>query len=42
MKCKECLYYWQDANDKFPHCQYDYDDGYAPCEVEETEYREDI
>lgn len=42
MKCKDCLYFFSDTNDKGEpiteeYCHYKYDDGYAPCEVEEIE-----
>ena len=40
MKCKDCAYYWKDEGEKFPTCKYRYDDGYAPCEVEEIEPEE--
>ena len=42
MKCKDCPYYWADCNDQGspienPHCHYRWDDGYAPCEVDDYE-----
>lgn len=45
MKCKDCPYYWADVDDKGhpiggEYCHYEYDDGYAPCEVED-EYIEE-
>lgn len=41
MKCVDCPYFWKNDDDFFPHCQYPYDDGYAPCEVDEAEETED-
>lgn len=46
MKCTDCSYFYPDRNDKGyeisePHCQYPYDDGYAPCEIEENIYTEE-
>ena len=35
MKCTECPWCWKNEYDSFPHCQYPYDDGFAPCEVDE-------
>lgn len=37
MKCKDCPYYWQDNDEEHMYCHYHYDDGYAPCEVDEKE-----
>lgn len=42
IKCKDCPYFWADCDDngkpiENPHCHYQYNDGYAPCEAEETE-----
>ena len=48
MKCKDCPYYWADENpmqtpehysdiDYLPRCHYSYDDGYAPCEIDDKE-----
>ncbi len=38
MKCSDnCGYYWADEGDKYPHCHYPYDDGQAPCEIEDNE-----
>lgn len=37
MKCSDCPYCWKDADDRYPHCHYSYNDGYAPCEIEEQE-----
>lgn len=41
MKCVDCPYHWKDDGDKFAHCHYAYDDGYAPCEVDEPTDPED-
>lgn len=41
MKCADCPYYWADVNEQsgeqigHSYCHYQYDDGYAPCEVED-------
>ena len=32
---RNCGYYWQEEGEDYPRCHYDYDDGYAPCELEE-------
>jgi hypothetical protein len=37
MKCTECPWHWQDEGEEYPSCKYHYDDGYAPCEIEERE-----
>lgn len=37
MKCTECPWYWQDEGEEYPSCKYYYDDGYAPCEIEDRE-----
>ena len=37
MKCAECPYYWAEENEKYPSCKYPYNDGYAPCEIEDQE-----
>lgn len=42
MKCNDCCYFWADCNDKGepigkPYCHYQYNDGYAPCEIEDNE-----
>lgn len=37
MKCKDCCYFWQDKGEDYPWCHYVWNDGYAPCEVEEYE-----
>ena len=35
MKCEDCAYYWRDDDTKVKFCHYQYNDGYAPCEVDE-------
>ena len=35
MKCADCPYYWKEENEDYPDCHYRWNDGYAPCEVEE-------
>lgn len=35
MKCEDCAYYWRDDDTKVKICHYQYNDGYAPCEVDE-------
>lgn len=41
MECKNCAYYWSDLCDKNgkpignPYCHYQWNDGYAPCEVDD-------
>ena len=37
IKCADCPYYWADADGEIPYCHYQYNDGYAPCEIEERE-----
>lgn len=40
MKCKDCVYCWQDDDDDFPQCHFDGDFGgqpTAPCEFEDDE-----
>lgn len=41
MKCVDCPYYWKDENNDFPCCNYRWNDGYAPCEVNEAEEYEE-
>lgn len=36
MKCVDCPYCWKGEYDDFPRCHYDYNDGYAPCELEDS------
>lgn len=40
MKCKYCTYYWNDADydedaDNWARCHFDWNDGEAPCEIDE-------
>lgn len=42
MKCIDCPYHWADCDDNGvpvnnAYCHYQYDDGYAPCEVDDYE-----
>lgn len=37
MKCIDCGYYFADGEGEQPCCHYQWNDGYAPCEVSETE-----
>lgn len=42
IECKDCPYFWADCDDngkpiENPHCQYQYNDGYAPCEIDDYE-----
>lgn len=46
MRCADCPYFWAECDDRgipidYPHCQYQWDDGYAPCEVNEDYETED-
>ena len=44
MKCSDdnCGYWWADEGEEHPSCHYPYDDGYAPCEIEDNYESEDI
>lgn len=45
MECKDCFYYWQNADDDFPKCHFVKvynDDPEAPCEIEDEEAYADI
>jgi len=47
MKCKDCAYCWADCNEKgdpigHPYCHYQYDDGCAPCEIDDEYETPDI
>lgn len=37
IKCIDCPYYWWDELGEPSYCHYQYDDGYAPCEIEDKE-----
>lgn len=41
MQCIHCPYYWNDSKEEIPCCHYRWNDGYAPCEVDEPEETED-
>ena len=36
MKCIDCPYFWKDDDNEIAYCHYQYNDGYAPCEVEDA------
>lgn len=40
MKCTDCPYHWKEEHEDYPCCHYGWNDGYAPCEVEDS-YDED-
>ena len=45
IKCTDCPYFWSDLDKDGkpitrPHCHYQYNDGYAPCEVEDNETKD--
>jgi hypothetical protein len=40
MKCSECPYFYA-KNDERETCHYPWDDGYAPCEIEDIEEPEE-
>ena len=35
MKCSECPWCWAEKDEEYPSCKYHYNDGYAPCEIDE-------
>lgn len=37
MKCMDCPYFWMDEDEDRAYCHYHWEDGYAPCEVDDTE-----
>lgn len=42
MECEYCPYFWNDADydereENWTRCHYDQNDGYAPCEINESE-----
>ena len=39
IKCEDCPYFWTDyhKNKERPSCHYRWDDGCAPCEIEDSE-----
>ena len=37
IKCKDCPYYWADMDGEIAYCHYQYNDGYAPCEIDDKE-----
>ena len=41
MRCENCPYHYKLEGDRYPRCQYPYDDINAPCEYDDYE-TEDI
>lgn len=41
LKCTDCPYFWKEENESHGGCHYQWNDGYAPCEVEEREAEEE-
>lgn len=46
MKCKNCAYHWSDCDTDgkpigLPYCHYQWDDGCAPCEIDDHETIDD-
>ena len=39
--CGICPYYYKDEDEKSPRCHYEWDDGYAPCEIDDFEEEEE-
>lgn len=35
LRCPDCPYWWTDKGDKVGTCHYEWNDGYAPCEVQD-------
>lgn len=40
LKCVDCLYFYADYDERgyahgLPYCHYNYDDGCAPCEIDD-------
>ena len=41
-RCETCSYFWKEEDEETPSCHYGWDDGYAPCEIDDIEdYEED-
>jgi hypothetical protein len=40
-KCDSCPYYWEEADEDSPRCHYEWDDRYAPCEIDDFEEPEE-
>ena len=41
--CSDCCYCWADVDDEGrpvsrEYCHYPYDDGYAPCEIDDRDH----
>lgn len=41
MKCVDCPYHWKEDWEDYPSCHYRWNDGYAPCEVDDNDYEEE-
>lgn len=46
IKCEDCSYFWADCDKSgkpinHPSCHYGWNDGYAPCEVDDIETPDD-
>ena len=39
--CGICPYYYMDSDEEAPRCHYEWDDRYAPCEIDDFEGREE-
>ena len=42
MRCDNCSYYWQEANEVHSGCHYPYDDDEAPCSYEPEDIDSDF
>lgn len=36
VKCVDCPYHWREEGEEYPVCHYGWNDGYAPCEVDDN------
>lgn len=39
--CNNCPYYYMDRDEETPRCHYGWDDGCAPCEIDDFEEEEE-
>ena len=39
--CNICSYYYKDEGEESPRCHYEWDDRYAPCEIDDFEEEEE-
>lgn len=39
--CNICSYYYKDEDEESPRCHYEWDDRYAPCEIDDFEEEEE-